>query len=135
MTPQQNGVVERMNITLLERACCMISNARLRNAFWAEAISTTCYIVNCARSAPLNFKTPKEMWSGTLANYSDLKILGCPAYMHVNYGKLEPRDKKCIFLGKSTQKQVEYEIDIPSRPSLPTLEQNTVETPKVDPEA
>ena len=61
MTPQQNGVAERMNRTLLERARCMISNAGLTNAFWAEAISTTCYIINRARFAPLNFKTPEEM--------------------------------------------------------------------------
>lgn len=64
MTPQQNGVAERMNRTLSERACCMFSNAGLTNAFLIEAISTTCYIVNRAPSAPLNFKTPEEMWSG-----------------------------------------------------------------------
>ncbi|KAH0655443.1 hypothetical protein KY285_030325 [Solanum tuberosum] len=99
MTPQQNGVVERINRTLLERACCMIPNVGLTNSFWAEAMSTTCYIVNRAPSAPLNFKTSEEMWSGTPANYSALKIFGCPAYMHVNDGKLEPRAKRCIFLG------------------------------------
>ena len=99
MTPQQNGVAERMNRTLLERARCMISNAGLTKDFWAEAINMACYIVNRAPSAALNFKTPEEVWSGTLADYSDLKIFGCPAYMHVNEGKLEPRAKKCIFLG------------------------------------
>lgn len=99
MTPQQNGVAERMNRTLLERARCMLSNAGLEKVFWAEAISTASYIVNRATSAPLKFKTPEEVWSGTTANYSDLKIFGCPAYMHVNEGKLEPRAKKCIFLG------------------------------------
>ncbi|KAF3668075.1 hypothetical protein FXO37_09705 [Capsicum annuum] len=99
MTPQQNGVAERMNRTLLERAHCMISNAGLTNIFWAKAISTAFYIINRAPSAPLNVKTPEEIWSGTLANYSDLKVFGCPAYIHVNDGKLEPRAKKCIFLG------------------------------------
>ncbi|KAG8493847.1 hypothetical protein CXB51_011132 [Gossypium anomalum] len=44
-------------------------------------------------------KTPQEVWSGNPANYSDLKIFGCPAYAHVNSGKLEPRSIKCVFLG------------------------------------
>ncbi|MCQ7691360.1 DDE-type integrase/transposase/recombinase, partial [Salmonella enterica] len=99
MTPQQNGVAERMNRTLLERARCMISNAGLTKDFWVEAINMACYVGNCAPSAALNFKTPEEVWSGTPTDYSDLKIFGCPAYMHVNEGKLEPRAKKCIFLG------------------------------------
>ncbi|KAL3514411.1 hypothetical protein ACH5RR_027128 [Cinchona calisaya] len=99
MKPQQNGVAERMNRTLLERARCMISNARLTNELWAEAISTASYIVNRAPSAPLNFKTPEKIWSGTPADYSDLRIFGCPAYMHVNDEKLESRAKNCIFLG------------------------------------
>ncbi|XP_047256674.1 uncharacterized protein LOC107851807 isoform X1 [Capsicum annuum] len=64
MTPQQNGVAERMNRTLLERARCMISNAGLTNIFWAEAISTACYVINRAPSSPLNFKTPEKIWSG-----------------------------------------------------------------------
>ena len=99
MTPQQNGVAERMNRTLLERARCMISNAGLTKDFWAEAINMACYVVNRAPSTALNFKTPEEVWSGTPADYSDFKIFGCPTYMHVNEGKLEPRAKKCIFLG------------------------------------
>ena len=90
MTPQQNGVAERMNRTLLERARCMISNAGLTKDFWAEAINMACYVVNRAPSAALNFKTPEEVWSGTPADYFDLKIFGCPTYMHVNEGKLEP---------------------------------------------
>ncbi|KAG8472856.1 hypothetical protein CXB51_034830 [Gossypium anomalum] len=44
-------------------------------------------------------KTPQEVWSGNPANYSDLKIFGCPAYAHVDNGKLEPRSIKCVFLG------------------------------------
>ncbi|KAK3033955.1 hypothetical protein RJ639_034119 [Escallonia herrerae] len=43
--------------------------------------------------------TPEEVWSGKHANYEILRIFGCPAYAHVNDGKLESRAKKCIFLG------------------------------------
>ena len=71
-TPQQNGVVERMNMTLLERARCMLSNAALSKYFWTEAVNTTCYFVNRFPSTTIDFKTPEEVWSGTPANYSHL---------------------------------------------------------------
>jgi len=67
-TPQQNGVVERMNRTLLERAQCMLSNTGLSKCFWAEAVNTTCYLVNRSLSTAIDFKTPEEVWSGTPAN-------------------------------------------------------------------
>ena len=98
-TPQQNGVAERMNRTLLEKARCMLSNAGLSKDFWAEAVSTACFLVNRSPSTAIEFKTPEEVWSGKPANYSNLRIFGCSAYMHVSEGKLEPRARKCIFLG------------------------------------
>ena len=45
-TPQQNGVAEHMNMTLLERARNMLSNANLGQELWAEAVSTTSYLIN-----------------------------------------------------------------------------------------
>nr|GEX62887.1 retrotransposon protein, putative, Ty1-copia subclass [Tanacetum cinerariifolium] len=64
-----------------------------------EAASTACYLINMSPSVPLGKKTPIEVWSGSPTNYSDLRIFGCPAYAHVDNGKLEPRAIKCIFLG------------------------------------
>ena len=98
-TPQQNGVAERMNRTLLERARCMLSNAGMEKDFWAEAVNTACYLVNRSPSTAIECKTPFEMWSGKPCDYSNLKVFGCPAYYHVKDGKLEPRAKKCIFVG------------------------------------
>ena len=45
-TPQQNGVAERMNRTILEKVRCMLSNSKMPKSFWAEAASTACYIIN-----------------------------------------------------------------------------------------
>ncbi|KAL5757095.1 hypothetical protein ACOSQ2_021841 [Xanthoceras sorbifolium] len=98
-TPQQNGVAERMNRTLLEKVRCMLSNSGLSKDFWAEAASTACHLVNRSPSTAIDIKTPEELWSGKPAEYSDLKVFGCPAYAHVNDGKLEPRSKRCIFIG------------------------------------
>jgi hypothetical protein len=66
--------------------------------FWAEAANTACYLINRSPSIPLNKKTPIEVWSGTPADYSQLKVFGCTAYAHVDNGKLEPRAVKCLFL-------------------------------------
>jgi transposase InsO family protein len=100
-TPQQNGVAERMNRTLLERARCMLSNAGLwhKRVLWAETISTACYLINRSPNSAIDFQIPEEVWSGKPVDYSNLRIFGCPAYAHVSTGKLEPRARKCIFVG------------------------------------
>ncbi|GJR53654.1 transposable element [Tanacetum coccineum] len=104
-TPQQNEVAERMNRTLLEKAWCMLSNAGLPNIFWAEAVNIACYLVNRSPSTMIDFKNPVEKWSGTPANFTHLNFFGYPAYAHVNDGKLEPVEKKCIFLGLARDMQ------------------------------
>ena len=83
----------------MEKVKCMLFNAQLPESFWAEAASTTCYLINCSPSISIEKKTPLEVWPGSPATYSDLKFFGCPAYAHVDNGKLEPRSMKCIFLG------------------------------------
>ncbi|KAG8501537.1 hypothetical protein CXB51_004025 [Gossypium anomalum] len=98
-TPQQNGVPEQMNRTIMEKVRCMLSNANLPKSFWAEAASTACFLINRSLSVAIEKKTPQEIWSGNPANYSDLKIFGCPAYTHADNGKLEPRSIKYVFLG------------------------------------
>ncbi|KAG8500494.1 hypothetical protein CXB51_002743 [Gossypium anomalum] len=57
------------------------------------------FLINRSPSFAIEKKTSQEVWSGNSANYSDLKIFGCPAYAHVDNGKLEPRFIKCVFLG------------------------------------
>jgi transposase InsO family protein len=52
-TPQQNGVAERMNKTLMEKARSMLSGVRLGQEFWAEAVDTACYLVNRSPSSTL----------------------------------------------------------------------------------
>ncbi|GJX19059.1 retrovirus-related pol polyprotein from transposon TNT 1-94 [Tanacetum coccineum] len=75
-TPQQNGVAERMNRTLLERARAMLATVEL--------------------------KTPMETWTGRQVNYSDLHIFGSHVYVMYNTQettKLDPKSIKCLFLG------------------------------------
>ncbi|GJU92725.1 retrovirus-related pol polyprotein from transposon TNT 1-94 [Tanacetum coccineum] len=101
-TPQQNGVAERMNRTLLERARAMLATASLGKSFWAEAVNTACYVINRSPSTAVELKTPMEMWTGKPVNYSDLHIFGSPVYVMYNTQettKLDPKSRKCLFLG------------------------------------
>lgn len=101
-TPQQNGVAERMNITLLERARAMLATASLEKSFWAEAVNTACYVINRSPSTAVELKTPMEIWTGKPVNYSDLHIFGSPVYVIYNSQettKLDSKSRKCLFLG------------------------------------
>ncbi|KAG8496281.1 hypothetical protein CXB51_009219 [Gossypium anomalum] len=77
----------------------MLSNANLPKSFWAEAASTAYFLINQSPSVAIEKKTPQEVWPGNPADFSDLKIFGCPVYAHVDNEKLEPRSIKCVFLG------------------------------------
>lgn len=98
-TPQQNGVAERLNRTLRERAMCMRSDAGLGREWWAEAVATANYIINRSPHSKLDGDVPYKVWSGEHADYERLRIFGCTAYYHVSEGKLDARAKKAIFLG------------------------------------
>ncbi|RVW15490.1 Retrovirus-related Pol polyprotein from transposon TNT 1-94 [Vitis vinifera] len=60
----QNGVAERMNRTLNERARSMRLHAGLPKTFWADAVSTAAYLINRGPSVPMEFRLPEEVWSG-----------------------------------------------------------------------
>ncbi|GKD68233.1 retrovirus-related pol polyprotein from transposon TNT 1-94, partial [Tanacetum coccineum] len=63
-TPQQNGVAERMNRTLIKAARTMLANSLLPTTFWAEAVSTACCIFNRIRVTKPQNKTPYELLFG-----------------------------------------------------------------------
>ncbi|GJV68911.1 putative ribonuclease H-like domain-containing protein [Tanacetum coccineum] len=63
-TPQQNGVVERKNMTLIEAARTMLADLFLPNIFWAEAVSTACYVLNRVSVTKPQNKTPYELITG-----------------------------------------------------------------------
>ncbi|RVW87666.1 Retrovirus-related Pol polyprotein from transposon TNT 1-94 [Vitis vinifera] len=70
-TPQQNGVAERMNRTLNERARSMRLHAGLPKTFWADAVSTATYLINRGPSVPMEFRLPEEVWNGKEVMYKD----------------------------------------------------------------
>ena len=98
-TLQQNGVTERMNRTLLERVKCLLLNSGLPKVFWGEDVTTAAYLINRSPHSVLDFKTHMEIWHGEPADYSNLKVFGCCAFVHLKQDKLEPRAVRCVFLG------------------------------------
>ena len=82
-TPQQNGLAERMNRTLLEHVRCMLLGAGLSKSFWGEAVSTTTYLINRCPSTWIDLKTHMEVWSGRPIDYSNLKVFRALAFAHV----------------------------------------------------
>nr|GEV47690.1 hypothetical protein [Tanacetum cinerariifolium] len=88
--------------TLLERARAMLATASLGKSFWVKAVNTACYVINRSPSTAVELKTPMEMWTGKPVNYSDLHIFESPVYVMYNSQettKLDPKSKKCLFLG------------------------------------
>jgi hypothetical protein len=101
-TPQQNGVVERKNRTLVECARNMMKGKNLSNTFWAEAINTAVYLKNRSPTRCLDNVTPFEALYGSKPVVHNLKVFGCKAFAHIpkeNRKKLDAKAIKCIFIG------------------------------------
>nr|GEW03412.1 putative ribonuclease H-like domain-containing protein [Tanacetum cinerariifolium] len=76
-TPQQNGVAERRNRTLIEAARTMLADAKLPVTFWAEAVNTACYVQNRVLVNKSHNKTPYELFNGRSPTIGFLKPFGC----------------------------------------------------------
>ena len=101
-TPQQNGVAERKNRTILDMVRSMIKTKNMPKEFWAEAVQCAVYIQNRCPHAILENKTPQELWRGHKPNVSHFKIFGSVAYAHIpdqKRTKLEDKSQKLVFIG------------------------------------
>lgn len=93
-TPEQNGRAERENRTLVEAARTMILAKGLPKKLWAEAINTAAYILNRASKEELKNKSPYEMWHGSRASISHLRVFGTKVYVHIPKQKRLKWDSK-----------------------------------------
>ncbi|KAI8435453.1 hypothetical protein MSG28_003756 [Choristoneura fumiferana] len=102
-TPQQNGLSERENRTLVEAARTMMhAHEELPLATWAELINTAAYVLNRSGPTPENGKSPFELWFKKKPAISHLKIIGCECYAHIpqqKRAKLSKKAEKCILIG------------------------------------
>ena len=120
-TPEQNGVAERMNRTLVESVRSMLADAHLPHEFWAEAVSTAVYLRNRSPTKAVSGKTPYEAWMAKRPSVSHLRVFGCKAYAHVpkdERGKLDHKAKPCVLVGYGAETKGYRLYDINKRKVL-----------------
>lgn len=104
--PQQNGVAERANRTLVEMARCMLLQSGVPHSLWAEAINTAAYIRNRCPTKALENSTPIEAWSTEKPYVGFMRIFGSKVIVLEKKpfrGKFEPKGKKYILVGYSQE--------------------------------
>nr|GEV88704.1 retrovirus-related Pol polyprotein from transposon TNT 1-94 [Tanacetum cinerariifolium] len=100
-TPQQNGVVERRNITLVEAARTMLTFANLPSFLWAEAIAIACFTQNRSIIHKCFDKTRYELINKRKANIKFFCVFGCRCYLLNDYedvGKLKDKGDFGVFV-------------------------------------
>nr|GEV94077.1 retrovirus-related Pol polyprotein from transposon TNT 1-94 [Tanacetum cinerariifolium] len=105
-TPEQNGVVERQNRTLVEAARTMLSAAKVPLFFWAKKIATTCFPQNRSLVIPRHDKTPYHIINDRKPSVKFFYIFGSLCYIvrdGKNLDKMKEKGDACIFVGYSTQ--------------------------------
>nr|GEW67133.1 hypothetical protein [Tanacetum cinerariifolium] len=105
-TPEQNGVVERWNRTLVEAARTMLSTAKVPLFFWAEAIATACFTQIRSLVIPHHEKTPYHIINDRKPLVKFFHIFGSVCYIvrdGENLDKMKEKGDECIFVGYSTQ--------------------------------
>ncbi|KAD3067019.1 hypothetical protein E3N88_34899 [Mikania micrantha] len=105
-TPQQNGVAERRNRTLIEAARTMLSESKLPIFFWAEAVNTACYVQNRALLNKRHQKTPYEILFNQKPKVGHFKSFGCPCtLLHTEPNhKFDDKADECYFVGYSSER-------------------------------
>nr|GEV37427.1 hypothetical protein [Tanacetum cinerariifolium] len=106
-TPQQNGIAERKNMTLIKAARTILADSLLPIPFWAETVNTACYVQNRVLVTKPHNKTPYELLHGRTPSIGFMRPFGCPVTI------LNTLDPLGIFKGKVDEGfLVEYFVSI-----------------------
>ena len=102
-TPQQNGVAERLNRTLIDLVRSMLSHKQVSKRFWAEALATSVYVRNrvTSRALPVN-TTPHHIWMNSTPNVGHLRVFGSKCWYtlpKLELRKLDLRAREAMLLG------------------------------------
>ena len=112
-SPQQNGVAERKNRTLVEMAKCMLIDAGLNECYWGEAINTANYLQNRLPSKTIE-DTPYFRWFGRKPDLGHVRAFGTEVYCHVpsmHRGILHDKAVKLRLMGYSVESKAYRLID------------------------
>ena len=100
--PEQNGMAERMNRTLVEMTRCMLKDSGLNKSYWCEAMMTAADIRNVLSNASNNSSSPFETFHKKKPNLDHMRVFGETCYAHIpkeKHKKLDDTGIKCYFLG------------------------------------
>src|SRR5271155_870506 len=100
-SPDQNGVAERANRTIMERVKAIIADTKLDKRLWMEIADTVVYLKNRSPTSAVS-TTPYELWYGVKPDLSHLRIIGSTAYIHIpkeKRMKLDTHSHKGIMIG------------------------------------
>lgn len=101
-SPQQNGVVERRNRTLMEMTRSLLKHMNIPNSFWREAVRHATYLINRVVTRSFQGQTPYEVLRSKKPNISHLRVFGCVCYARTETPgrkKLDDRSRSLIHLG------------------------------------
>lgn len=102
-SPQQNGVAERFNRTLVEKVRTMLIDSNMPKYMWCEAVLAGTYILNrCPTASLSDNRTPAEYWTGVKPDLSKLRIFGCKAFAWVPgqlRKKLDNKSREAVMVG------------------------------------
>ncbi|GKA56901.1 putative ribonuclease H-like domain-containing protein [Tanacetum coccineum] len=117
-TPQQNGVAERKNRTLIEAARTMLADSKLPTMFWTEAVRTACYVLNRVLVTSPHNKTPYALLTGNIPSVSHFKPFGC----HVtilntsdHLGKFDGKADEGYIVGYSASNRAYRVYNVPNK--------------------
>ena len=96
-TPQQNGVAERWNRTILDKARALLHGAGLSLGFWECAVDTAVHTYNRTPTRTIGWRTPHELWAdGHVPDVSYFRVFGCKAYVHTTEDKRKKLDLRSV---------------------------------------
>ena len=105
-SPQQNGVAERRNRTIMEMSRSILFEKKIPKRFWAEAAFTSMHLLNRLPTKAVEGKTPYEAWFNLKPSASHLKVFGSICFIHVpdaKRDKLSEKSEKCVLVGYSAE--------------------------------
>ncbi|KAK1433672.1 hypothetical protein QVD17_10587 [Tagetes erecta] len=105
-TPQQNGVAERKNRTVMNMVRTLLAAKKMTKVLWAEAVMWTFHVLNRSPTKALSNKTPNEAWYGKKPSVEHFRTWGCIAHVHIpkeKRTKLDDKSVTCIFMGISEE--------------------------------
>ena len=113
-SPQQNGVVQRRNRTLLEMTRSILKHMNIPNDMWGEAVRHATYLINRLATRTLVLQTPYESFKGKKPNVGHIRVFGCVGYTKIDtphLKKLDDISRSLVHLGTEPGKKAYRLLD------------------------